>query len=568
MLMTMNGLIFQPLFLLLLSLAAFPYSEAKMHKYTFIIKEVPYTRLCGTKNILTVNGKFPGPTLHLRRGDATIVRVHNKGHQNITIHWHGVKQRRNPWSDGPAYITQCPIMPGNSFIQKIHLSDEVGTMWWHAHSEWSRATVHGAIIIYPRKKAPYPFSKPHAEIPIILGEWWKSDIQAVLSESQRNGGEPNVSDAFLINGQPGDFYPCSKQDTFKLTVEYGKTYLLRMINAAMNNILFFAIANHNLTVIGSDGSYLRPYTTDYIAISPGETFDVLLEANQKPDHYYMAAKAYNSAPRVKVDNTTTTGIIEYKGNCYTPSSPPIFPNLPLINDTNASTSFFASLRSLAEKVDVPIHIDTKLFFTISINALPCEANNTCTGPGGQRFSASVSNISFVLPQIDILEAYYCCIRGVYNDQFPSFPPLRFNYTGTNLSSTLLLPTRATKVRVLEYNSNVEIVFQGTNLVTEFDHPMHLHGHSFYVVGSGFGNFDPVNDPLSYNLVDPPFVNTISVPKSGWTTIRFKANNPGVWLMHCHLERHISWGMEMAFLIRNGKRPGEQLLPPPPYMPPC
>ncbi|CAI9116406.1 OLC1v1017542C3 [Oldenlandia corymbosa var. corymbosa] len=520
----MKGFMFQ-LFLLLLSLASFQHSEAMMHKYTFVIKEVPYTRLCGTKNILTVNGQFPGPTLHLRRGDTTIIRVFNKGNENITIHWHGVKQPRYPWSDGPAYITQCPIMPGKSFTQQIKLSDEIGTMWWHAHSDWSRATVHGAIIVYPRMEDVYPFPKPNAEVPLVLGEWWKSDIQAVVNEFRRTGGDPNISDAFLINGQPGDLYPCSKQDTFKLAVEYGKTYLLRMVNAAMNNILFFGIANHNLTVVGSDGSYLRPYTTDYIAISPGETFDVFLEANQKPDHYYMAAKAYQSVVPPQIDNTTTTGIIEYVGN-YTPSSPPIFPNLPRVNDINASHSFFASLRSLGKQVDVPIDIDTKLFFTLSVNLLPCEANNTCAGPGGRRFAASVSNISFVDPKIDLLQAYYGRVRGIYRDQFPSFPPLRFNFTGTNLSASLQLPTRATKLRVLKYNDNVEIVYQNTNLLNGIDHPMHLHGHSFYVVGSGFGNFDPINDPLTYNLVDPPHINTIAVPRNGWTTIRFKANNPG------------------------------------------
>lgn len=98
--------------------------------------------------------------------------------------------------------------------------------------------------------------------------------------------------------------------------------------------------------------------------------------------------------------------------------------------------------------------------------------------------------------------------------------------------------------------------------------MHLHGYSFYVVGWGIGNFDEKKDPLNYNLVDPPLMNTIAVPRNGWTTIRFKANNPGVWLMHCHLERHISWGMEMAFIVKDGKGPGEQILPPPPDMPKC
>nr|GME04577.1 laccase-14-like [Ipomoea batatas] len=537
----------------------------------FKVEESPYTRLCSSKNILTVNGSFPGPTLYMNKGDMLVVDVYNNGTQNITIHWHGIKQVRYPWSDGPEYITQCPIAPGTNFSQRIELSDEEGTVWWHAHSDWSRATVHGAVVIYPKNGTVYPFPKPDDEIQIILGEWWKSDIQAVLDQFLATGGDPNTSDAYLINGQPGDLYPCSNNDTYKLTVEYGKTYLLRMVNAVMNNILFFSIANHQITVVGTDGAYTKPLTSDYITISPGQTIDFLLHANQTPNHYYMAAKAYNSAGAISFDNTTTTAVLQYTGN-YTPTSPLPFPVLPAFNDTNASVNFTGRLRSLADAdhpIDVPLNISTNLFFTVSINTLPCNnTNSTCTGPNGNRFAASVNNNSFVLPQIDILQAYYYQINGVYGDNFPSFPPFVFNFTASNLSTVSQTANRTTEVRVLEYNETVELVFQGTNLVAGIDHPMHLHGYSFYVVGWGFGNFDKDKDPLNYNLVDPPLQNTIAVPKNAWTAIRFKANNPGVWFMHCHLERHTSWGMEMAFIVKDGNGTNEKLMPPPPDMPKC
>lgn len=42
------------------------------------------------------------------------------------------------------------------------------------------------------------------------GEWWKKNITDVVDLFLRTGGDPNVSDAYLINGQPGDLYPCSK----------------------------------------------------------------------------------------------------------------------------------------------------------------------------------------------------------------------------------------------------------------------------------------------------------------------------------------------------------------------
>lgn len=97
--------------------------------------------------------------------------------------------------------------------------------------------------------------------------------------------------------------------------------------------------------------------------------------------------------------------------------------------------------------------------------------------------------------------------------------------------------RGTRVKVVEFNEEVEIVFQGTDLLnSSMDHPMHLHGHSFYVVGLGHGNYDNETDPMAFNLVDPPYQNTASVPKNGWLAIRFRANNPGKFLS-CHNCNH-------------------------------
>ena len=44
-----------------------------------------------------------------------------------------------------------------------------------------------------------------------LGEWWKKDIVQVYNDFRRTGGDAVVSDAYTINGQPGDLHPCSKK---------------------------------------------------------------------------------------------------------------------------------------------------------------------------------------------------------------------------------------------------------------------------------------------------------------------------------------------------------------------
>lgn len=41
------------------------------------------------------------------------------------------------------------------------------------------------------------------------GEWWNRDPIQVVNQATLTGAAPNISDAFTINGQPGDLYPCS-----------------------------------------------------------------------------------------------------------------------------------------------------------------------------------------------------------------------------------------------------------------------------------------------------------------------------------------------------------------------
>ncbi|XP_011087840.1 laccase-14 [Sesamum indicum] len=542
----------------------------RIHHHRFVVKSSSYTRLCSTKKILTVNGKFPGPTLTASRGDRLIIQFHNKAKYNITLHWHGVRQPRNPWSDGAEYVNQCPIRPGEKFTYNVQLTTEEGTMWWHAHSGWARATVHGMIIVYPKPGTSYPFPKPYAEVPIILGEWWKKNVMDIPGNANKTGGEPILSDAYTINGQPGDLYPCSKQETFRMNVKHGERYLLRIVSAVMDENVFFSVAQHKLTLVGTDGFYTQPFQTDYIMITPGQSMDVLLEADQQSSHlYYMAARAYSSAFGAGFDKTTTTGILQY-GRASDHSSSPIFPRLPPYNSTQASTEFSRRLRSLASRehpIDVPLKVDTHLFFTVSVNLIDCRGNS-CKGPFGKRFSASLNNVSFVQPSVDILQAYYHHIRGVFEGNFPRNPPVKFDYTGKNLPDNLLTPDFGTRALVLEYNASVELILQGTNVLASDNHPIHLHGYGFYVVGWGFGNFDPEKDPLGYNLVDPPQETTVGIPNNGWVAIRFRADNPGVWFMHCHLERHQSWGMSTIIVVRNGDTAQTRLLPPPHDLPSC
>jgi laccase len=327
-------------------------------------------------------------------------------------------------------------------------------------------------------------------------------------------------------------------DTFKLKVKPGKTYLLRLINAALNDELFFSIANHSLTVVEADAVYVKPFETNTVLIAPGQTTNVVLNTKAEFPNatFFMTARPYVTGLGT-FDNSTVAGILEYhefprKTTLYSAASIrnlPLFkPVLPPLNDTSFATNFTNKLRSLASALfpaNVPQKVDRRFFFTIGLGTIPCPRNQTCLGPNGTMFAASVNNISFALPSRALLQAHFFGqSKGVYSPDFPSSPIFPFNYTGTPPNNTMA--SNGTKLVVLPFNTSVELVMQDTSILGAESHPLHLHGFNFFVVGQGFGNFDPNKDPAKFNLVDPVERNTLGIPSGGWVAIRFLADNPG------------------------------------------
>ncbi|KAL2485212.1 Laccase-17 [Abeliophyllum distichum] len=542
--------------------------------YTFNIVQHNVTRLCHTKSIVSINGRFPGPRIVAREGDQLLVKVVNHVSNNITIHWHGIRQIRSGWADGPAYVTQCPIQTGQTYTYNFTITGQRGTLFWHAHISWMRATLYGPIIILPKRNESYPFRKPYKEVPIIFGEWWNADPEAVINQALQTGGGPNVSDAYTINGFPGPLYNCSSKDTFRLKVKPGKTYMLRLINAAMNDELFFSIANHTVIIVEADAVYIKPFQTDVVMITLGQTTNVLLKT--KPYYpnatFLMAARPYFTGQGT-FDNSTVAGILEYEhplNHTFNTKKMVFKPTLPPLNATTLVANFTRKFRSLNNPnftASVPQTVDKQFYFTLGLGSSPCPKNTTCQGPNGTKFAASVNNVSFALPTTALLQAYISKkSNGVYTTDFPTNPPSPFNYTGTPPNNTLV--SNATRLVALPFNTSVELVLQDTSILGAENHPLHLHGFNFFVVGQGFGNYNPTQDPANFNLVDPVERNTFGVPAGGWVAIRFLADNPGVWFMHCHFDVHTSWGLRMAWIVMDGPLPSQKLPPPPSDLPEC
>lgn len=319
------------------------------------------------------------------------------------------------------------------------------------------------------------------------------------------------------------------------TTAQPKVPLLRLINAALNDELFFSVANHTLTVVETDAVYVKPFKTNIVLITPGQTTNVLLRTKSsiQNSNFAMAARPYATGPAT-FDNTTTIGILEYEKSGSSNNNrklPLLKPKLPQFNDSSYALKFSRQIRSLASAkfpAKVPKKVDRRFFFTVGLGLLPCSKSQNCSN--NTRLAAAVNNVSFVQPNTALLQAHFFNkSRGVYTTDFPTNPLFKFNYTGTPPKNIML--ATGTKVVVLPYNTSVELVMQDTSIIGAESHPLHLHGFNFFVLGMGVGNFDPKKDPAKFNLVDPAERNTVGVPAGGWVAIRFLAKL-NRWMNRC------------------------------------
>ncbi|KAL1098490.1 hypothetical protein V6Z11_D05G103500, partial [Gossypium hirsutum] len=547
------------------TLCLFPLPVAGITRhYKFDIKLQNVARLCHAKSIVTVNGQFPGPCVMVREGNQLSVKVVNHVPNNITIHWHDVRQLRTGWANGPAYVTQCPIQNGQSYVYKFRIVGQRGTLFWHAHISWLRATVYGPLIILPGLGVPYPFPKPYKEVPIIFGEWFNADTEAIISQALQTGAGPNVSDAYTINGHPGPFYNCSAKGTKRLVLQYDELIdLARHTFSTLSMRLSTINSSSTLTVVEADAVYVKPFETEAILLASGQTTNVLLKTKQ---HIQMP---HSSWP------LDLAGILEYELSPNSLSSSisvknlsPFKPNLPALSNTSFIANFANKLHGLAtvhSPASVPQNVDKQFLFTVGLGTSQCWQNRTCQGPNGTKFAAAVNNVSFPMPTTALLQAHFFGkSHGVYKTDFPRELKIRFDYMGTPPNNTMV--NNGTELLVLPFNTNVELIMQDTSILGAESHPLHLHGYNFFVVGQGFGNFDPQKDPNNFNLIDTVERNTVGVPAGGWVVILFVADNPGVWFMHCHIDAHQSWGLKMAWIVSDGDLPNQKLNPPPMIFP--
>ena len=578
--------------------------------------------------IITINAQMPGPMIIAYENQTLNITVFNelKNAEGITIHWHGIHQRGTPEADGVAYITQNPILPQHRFTYTFKASP-AGTHWYHAHSGQQKGDgLYGAFIVkdtLPGNVYDHDYPDQHT---LLLMDWQRESTldlfrnhnsflgyfkETTISDPpyiqydrySLTWGPDNVAAAILpfwsgIINDKGRFYNelgrpnivnpnCENLNCFN--VSQGGQYRFRLIGAQASFTYRFSIEGHSLTVVASDGSPINSIEdVDYVIVHPGERYDVVVHANNEEiRNFWIWAETLedevNSNMQVfynPISKHRAEAILHYTEYNAT--------DITEINETKTCTPF-----SKCKAVNCP--------FTQYGTIMDCINVEQFESPPSISVPQSIHSPNVTLFYsigIDLNANRF--IDGV-NFRFPTNPPLT-EYTDFQNSNDMCpnrgcdhppcFCTQVIDIADLQRGSVVELVIvnrkaDGNDLFGVL-HPMHLHGHYFYVVAMGYGDYDEngmsvtASDDIecivrsnnqtcpdyfatteeengdlkqvvrwknttiseSLKLLNSSFIrkDTLTVPYRGYAAIRFIVDNPGWWLFHCHMEYHLSGGM--------------------------
>ncbi|KAI9645249.1 hypothetical protein NHQ30_005984 [Ciborinia camelliae] len=456
--------------------------------------------------VQTINGTIPGPTIIADWGDNVVVHVTNSLSVNgSTIHFHGMRQNYTNQNDGVPSLTQCPIAYGTTYTYKWRAT-QYGSSWYHSHvglQAWEG--VAGGIIINGPSTANYDEDKGT----LFLSDWGHTTADEQYEYAQTSG--PPVMDTGLINGTNVFGEDGASNQTgsrFSTAVKSGTSYRFRLVNTAIDSHFKFSIDNHTLTVMATDLVPIVPYQTNILNIAIGQRYDVIVTANQAAvasDFWIRAIPQASCSGNANSDNIR--GVLHYGST----------PGLP-------KTTGYAFTDQCVD--ELPSSLVPYVPKTVSASSVSPEEAITVAQNSNKLFRWYLNNSTFVSDWQD-----------------PTLLMVEKNITTFTAANNLIeLP-----------NAN-EWVYLIIHSALPVPHPIHLHGHDFFVISQQPSAYDAATASSTYNLNNPPRRDVALLPPGGYLVLAFETDNPGAWLAHCHIGWHTSEGFAMQFLERASEIP--------------
>jgi iron transport multicopper oxidase len=510
-----------------------------------------------SKYTLLINGAFLGPTFRVPAGDYLDIKLTNNiGDQMTLVHWHGVTQRGTGFMDGPPGLVQCPLntinTTSNQYLDplnavdtmhyKFHLPDS-GTNWYHGHiADQPVDGIAGALIVEDTPAITAEYAKYGAtytaETLLVLTDFYNAPAKTYLPWylSPASGGNEPMPDAIAVNGLLTDVMSVnvSKADKLRVRVICGSAF--SMFNVSVDGM--------PLTVIELDGAQTQPFDVSHFVINTGQRVSFILDWTKLPASMTSSSSVLFRVSAIPDMYPTYNTSLPNFGLFGTASNSPFnlywtgkffFTDLAVNNNGNPSYNVINPPRSSAGPPS-----DTNL-----LQALPLFALTVPPPDLNLHFIIEFFNDAQGVNRPHVNRAIY---PGETHKELGS--PVLYEYMsakgGPLLENTTLpkggwIPGDGANPFVLPYGRAIDVWFNNTD---GGEHPMHLHGHNFWIIESS-----------QYNVTQPILRDTISIAGNGWARVRFVADNPGVWFLHCHIDWHLDAGLAAYFIEAPSKLTG-------------
>ena len=484
------------------------------------------------KEVYLINDAFPGPTVEARSGDQLVFEVENGlQDEGVSLHWHGLSMRDANGMDGAVGITQNSIQPGSTFTYNFSIEErQHGTFWYHAHEGVQRGDgLFGGLVVHEPKER----RAVDVERLLLVGDWYHRSATDALEFYMHPGsfGNEPVPDNILLNGHgafncvdavPARPLDCKQRATSKLPaleLDRTKRTILRVVNVGSYAGFELNIGNARLTPLRVDGGH---QVTGRAArrigyLEPGERVDLEVD--------FIGPGTLTKLSYLEV--TLDTSPFKYPNSALTPTHgfPLLWQNIDTPHSTAAKSSGtleFGDLQRVDNIGDHSAVLPMRSSHTLVLYTITQKLAHLKNEPRG-----FINNTSWK-PQTKPEAPLIAVDRDLW-DKNQFVPRIRYER-----DKPLWL----------------DIVI---NNLDEEGHPFHLHGYDFWVLSTysstyNWGSYNPFEDEEvpggPYNTATPVKKDTVLVPRRGYAVLRLRADNPGIWMFHCH-----NVGGDNSFMLR-------------------
>ncbi|CUM51402.1 unnamed protein product [Debaryomyces tyrocola] len=465
------------------------------------------------RRVIGINNQWPIPTIRIKKNDRVEIYLTNLiEDRNTSLHFHGLFQQESSSMDGAEMVTQCPIAPGSTFLYNFTVTEQAGTYWYHSHSgaQYSDG-IRGMFIVEDDKEPPFQYDE---ETTLTVSDWYHMEY-------------PDVMSSFLSRYNPTGAEPIPQNSLFNDTknstwhVKPDTTYLVRIVNMGMFTSQYLYIEDHTFTIVEIDGNLVEPVETDSLYIAVAQRISVLVHTKKSKAKNYRFVNVLDEEMLDFLPDELL--VISTNWVAYNDKDLP----QPLKNGPNEFEKLTEKLNPVDDFGLKPLSREPLLpDFDYQI-----QLDFTMDNLGNGVNYAFFNDITYVLPKVPTL--------------------LTVLSSGEHAGDTEIYGSN-TNTYVLQHNEVVEIVL---NNMDDGKHPFHLHGHVFQVISRSEAGED-AEDPIVYDPENPDHTNfpdfpmirdTVMVNPNGFIVLRFKANNPGVWFFHCHVDWHLEQGLAITLV---------------------